>query len=329
MFWLLTASLLMSAVLPADPPPEKRRGRLDHSDTLRTERTPSFRWHLAPSPDSRPRLLFEGVDLVTVYKVRMYQTVIEKPAPKDAETVETGYEVIAGEFIRGETFAEQSSVVSGPLVNETFEINGVPVKTDGSGVAVDETQVVLGLFDDLTTTTATVRASHEKRGGVLLRLTRNVLKRYVDGEKQPTDFQSTDVLASLGLDFEPKRTSGRKGVVMELASPTKLEAGQSFTLVLTVTNKGDAETSSLMGRVFSRHEWLHGRLFYIGSVQPGTSITFSRSFVVPADAKSGIAYAGIGFWDLLGTIPNQGIVLKMDVAGAPEQKPAEEAPAQP
>jgi hypothetical protein len=327
MLWLMAASLLLSATVPGAPPPEKRRGRLDHAETLDTEHSPSFRWHLASSPDSRPRLLFEGVDLVTVRKVRMYQTVVEKPAAKDGENSEMEYEVVPGEFIRGETYAEQSSTVSGPLPHETFTVNGVDMTTDGGGVAIDETQSLLGLFDDLSTTSAVVRASHKTRGGVLLKLTRNVVKRYTGEAKQPEDLKNSDILASLGLDFGPKRTSGRKGVVMSLDAPDRLEPGQSFDLSLTVSNQGTTETSSVLGRIFSRHEWLHGRLFYIGSVQPGTSLTFSRHFAVPADAKPGLVFAGVGFWDLLGTIPNKGIVLKMELAPATGKMPAKAEPA--
>jgi hypothetical protein len=199
--------------------------------------------------------------------------------------------------------------------------------TDAGGVAIDETQTLLDLFDDLSVTNAVVRASHKTRGGVLLKLTRNVLKRYTGEAKQPEDLKNTDLLASLGLDFEPKRTSGRKGVVMSLEAPDKLEPGQSFDLALTVSNQGTVETSSVLGRIFSRQEWLHGRLFYIGSVQPGTSLTFSRHFVVPTDAKPGLAFAGVGFWDLLGTIPNKGIVLKMELVPAPGGAPAKAEPA--
>jgi len=327
--WLLVASILFAVCTSAAPPPVKRRGRLVRTEVQRTEETSSFRWHLSPSPDSRPRLFFEGVSLVTVHKVNIHQVVVEVPATNEANPGGIEYRPVPGESMEGETFSVQNSEVTGPLGSETFLINDVPVTTDEAGVATDTDQVLLRLFDDLSTTEVTVRAHHPRLGSVLLPLTRDVMKRYTDGTKPPNNLKQTDVLASLGLDFIPKRTGGRTGVTMTAQTPEKVRAGESFSVTLTVANAGDTATSSLLGRTFSRHPWLHGRLFYIGSVEPGQSLTFTRRFAIPADAKGGTVFAGLGFWDILGTIPDKGIVLKMELQGAPPKPAAEAAPAKP
>ncbi len=320
--WFLVAGLLVSVCVSAAPPPEKRRGRMIRTDVERTETTSSFRWSLSPSPDSRPRLFFEEVSLITLHKVNIHQVVVELPADAEANPAGIEYRVVPGETMKGETFTVQHSQIAGPLAQETFLVNDVPMTTDEAGVAIDENQTLLRLFDDLSTTEVTVRAHHARLGSVLLPLTRNIMKRYVAGDKPPANLAQTDVLASLGLDFVPKRTGGRQGVTMSAKVPESIRAGEPFDIALTVSNQGDMATSSLLGRTFSRFPWLHGRLFYIGGVEPGQSRTFTRRFIVPADAKGGTVFGGLGFWDIMGTMTNQGIVLKMDMEGAPE-KPAE------
>lgn len=327
--WLLVASLLLSVCVSAAPPPEKRRGRLIRTDVQRTETTSSFRWRLSPSPDSRPRLFFEEVTLLTLHKVNIHQVVVEIPAATEANPAGVEYRPVPGETMEGETFTVQNSQIAGPLAEEIFLINDVPMTTDEAGVAIDENQTLLRLFDDLTTTEVTVRAHHARLGSVLLPLTRNIMKRYAAGEKPPANLAQTDVLASLGLDFIPKRTGGRQGVTMSAKVPENIRAGEPFEIALTVVNQGDMATSSLLGRTFSRFPWLHGRLFYVGGVEPGQSRTFTRRFVVSADAKGGTVFGGLGFWDIMGTMNNQGIVLKMALEGAPEKPAAENAPAEP
>jgi hypothetical protein len=323
----LAAALLLGLLpLSAQPQPEKRRGRLDHVEVQNTRRISSFRWSLQPSPDSCPRVFFEGLELVTLNKVRVYQVVVEKPVPKKEGEEEMAFVVVPGEFMRGEEFAEQSSEPSGPLGGETFVVNGVTMKTNADGVATDTGQTLVALFDDLSVTEKVVSAKHSKRGNVLLKLTRNVVKRYEPGREQPEDFVHTDILSSFGLDFAPKRTSQRDGVSMALAAPASATPGQEFELTVTVTNNGSGETSSVLGHTFSRYPWLHGRIFYFGCVQPNTSKTFTRRILVPEGTKPGTAYAGIGFWDLLGTVPGKGIVLKMELLPGKDTPEAAEKP---
>ena len=326
-------SLLLAAALPllprpasADPLPVLRRGELLRTEKVRTETTASFRWRLAPSPDSYPRLLFEAVDLVTLYQAHVYQAIEEVPrggGEPDAPRFEA--KPIPGQTIRGEEFSRQAVETAGPMANTTFMVNGVPMETDDGGVAIDSTQSLLALFEDLATTSVPVHAKHEEAGTMSLRMTRHVLKRYDPGVGTPDNLGETDILASLGLDFEPKRSSEREGVAMEVVLPGPVSPGQAFEVSLAVTNRGPSETSSFLGRTVSGKPWLHGRLFYIGSVPPGERRIFVRRFAVPADARTGLVYGGITYWDLLGTIKGKGTVLKL-IVESPAQAPAEPAP---
>lgn len=325
----LVACLLFGLCVSAGPPPAKRRGRLLRVDVRRTEETPSFRWRLMAGTDSLPRLFFEEVVVRVTHKVNIYQTVIEVPASTETNLTGVDYRVVPGELIEGENFAEQQSQVVGPISGETFLVNEVPMTTDATGVAVDRDQTLLRLFDDLTTTEVSVRARHPKYGSTLLDVSRQVMKRYPQ-DTPPANLGQTDLLASLGLDFVPRRSSGRDGVTMTVQMPEKVRAGEFLDVVLTVSNAGGAATSSLLGRSFSRHDWLHGRLFYVGSVAPGESVTFTRRLQVPANAKGNFAFGALGFWDLNGTIPNKGLALQTTVEAVPqpEADPEPEAKAE-
>lgn len=324
----LVACLLLGLCVSAAPPPAKRRGRLLRVDVRRTEETPSFRWRLMAGTDSLPRLFFEEVVVRVTHKVNIYQTVIEVPASAETNPAGVEYRVVPGELIEGETFAEQQSQVVGPIAGETFLVNEVPMRTDEVGVAVDGDQTLLRLFDDLTVTEVSVRASHPKYGSMLMDISRQVMKRYPQ-DTPPANLGHTDLLASMGLDFLPRRSSGRDGVTMTVQMPERVRAGESLDVVLTVANGGGTATSSLMGRSFSRHDWLTGRLFYVGSVPPGESVTFTRRFQVPATAKGNLAYGALGFWDLHGAIPNKGLVLQTTIEAIPQPEPKPEPQPEP
>ena len=323
---LLVAAVLQSPPTVGAPPPIKRRGTQLRTELVRTVTKPSFRWHLAPSPDSSPRLLFEGIDLVTLHQAHIYQAVTEVPrggGEPDAPRIQ--YKDIPGEVIRGEEFTKQTFEITGPMANATFVVHGVPMVTDDAGVATDTSQSLLTLFEDLATTTVTVAARHDKAGMILLTLSRHVLKRYNKDVGPPGSLPKTDLLASMGLDFEPKRSSEREGVTMAVTAPERLKPGQNFALTLTVTNRGKAETSSFLGRTVSGGPWLHGRLFYIGSVPAGTSLAFTRRFTVPEEASGGMVFGGVTYWDLLGTLKDKGTVLKIPLDGPP-RTPAKPKP---
>ncbi|MBT3286749.1 MAG: hypothetical protein HN849_17490 [Victivallales bacterium] len=323
---LLVAALLQSLPTVGAPLLIKRRGAQLRTELVRTVTKPSFRWRLAPSPDSFPRLLFEGIDLVTLHQAHIYQAVMEVPrggGEPDGPRIE--YKDIPGEVIRGEEFTRRTSEITGPLANTSFIVNGVTMVTDDAGVATDTSQSLLALFEDLAASTVTVAARNDKAGLILLTVSRHVLKRYNKDMGPPGSLPKTDLLASMGLDFEPKRSSEREGVTMAVTVPDKLKPGQSFNLTLTVTNRGRNETSSFLGRTVSGRPWLHGKLFYIGSVPSGTSLAFTRHFTVPEDANGGVAFGGMTYWDLLGTLKDKGTVLKLPIDGPP-RSPAKPKP---
>lgn len=320
---LLVAGILFGLCVSAAAPPVKRRGRLLRVEVLRTEEVPSFRVRLFPSSDSNLRLFFEEISQRIVHQANIYQTVIEVPAPQDINPSGVEYRVVPGELIQGETFAVRESEIVGPIAGETFLVNGVEMTTNETGVATDSRQVLLRPFDDLTVTELTLRARHERFGTAQFNVSRHVMKRYPADTGPPENLSQTDLLASMGIDFLPRRGSGREGVAMRVHIPETVRAGEVLEIALTVENQGDTATSSLLGRLFSRHEWLHGRLFYVGSVAPGESLTFARRIPVPAEARDGTAFAALGFWDLLGTIPDKGMVLRTAIEAVPAP-PAED-----
>jgi hypothetical protein len=116
---------------------------------------------------------------------------------------------------------------------------------------------------------------------------------------------------------------------MSVKMPEQVKAGEFLDIALTVTNGGGTPTSSLLGRTFSRHEWLQGRLFYVGTVAPGASVTFTRRIQVPADARGGVVFGALGFWDLLGTIPGKELALQSVVEAVPQPEAKAGPQAQP
>lgn len=318
---VLTAVLVvLIGVLSAAPALARKvrtrvRGRYLRTEVTEEARRPTFTCRLARVPGSYVTLSFLRRQRVTYREVKIYQAVwrIQSEGEEDPDDIE--YQPIPDDFIRGEENLRVDTEPGGVFANSVFHVNGVRMETDDQGMAVDRDQHILALFDDLARRDADLVLKHADLGTKVVTVTRELLLRAQDDA--PVDLaalSASDVLCALGLDFEAKRRVNRDGVSIQASVPDTVRAGERFEVSLTVTNAGPAPTSSVIGRAFSRHEWFAGRNFYIGAVPVEETVTFTRVFTVPNDARGGRAFMSIGIWDILGANTDQRVDLAVTVA---------------
>jgi hypothetical protein len=74
--------------------------------------------------------------------------------------------------------------------------------------------------------------------------------------------------------------------------------------------------SALIGRTFSRHEWLNGRNFYFGNIPAGEARSFKRWFTAPDSSRLATVYAAVGFWNILGPVEGAALPVQLSFAEA-------------
>lgn len=312
---ILGLGMLLGTAGSADaaPQPVKRRGRFLRTEIVKTERQKSFTCVLAPSADAVLRLRLHRLELLTHHEVRLYETVLEiKPSEEETDPTKIEYRVVPDEVIEGEKSSRRESVDAGPLANEPVTVDGNRHVTDADGIAVDADQYLLGLFDDLSVRDVTVRVAHAKLGEVGLTLTRDVVRRAEDTDDiERARLAQTDILLAMGLDFCQLKRSSHDDLQPGITIPESPRAGDPFVLELTVSNRGTQPVCGLIGRTFSRHEWLNGRNFYFGNIAAGETRSFERRFVVPETVSLPTVFGAVGFWSILGAVDGAALPVEL------------------
>ncbi len=297
----------------ADRP--RRRGRLLRTEVRKTERQDGFECRMLPTSGSFPFLQITRKTLLTHHEVQIFEVVREvaRQNKGDGITIRgtVDYEVIPGEVLEGEWTTREELVDNGPFAETDFEIFGQRWRTDRDGQIVDTAQVLVRAFDDLRTMTVELTITHATLGVKKMTVSRNLLRR---AESVGADRgASYDLLEVLGLDFLQHRLPGRDGLTMEVSAPAAASAGDVVKITVTASNGGNQQVSTLLGRSFSRETWANGRMFYFGGLKPGEKRSFTRLLTVPEDIKAGACFVTVGFWDLLGTLPDQARKIRIDL----------------
>jgi hypothetical protein len=251
---------------------------------------------------SYPALLFRRLERLKQHEMRIYEVVVEEKST-DAETGREAvtYRVSPGDELPGETSTRETTRDLGPCADEPFVVNDISVRTNAAGLYVDSAQRLLLPFDDLTVMEVDLKVRHQEMGTVTARISRCLVLRW-DPER-PDDrlkLLQTDLLVSLGADFEPLKSVGREGLRVRVTMPETIRPGQDVTIRVEATNEGKRPVSCLVGRLFSRHPWLSGINVYLGNVPPAESREFERLVRVPDSAAPGGVFGVFGFWDILG-----------------------------
>ncbi len=310
---MLLGCVIAWQVCHAAPPPVRRRGKLLRTELLRTERKPFFACALIHAVDCKPRLLFTKHEALTFHEVPIYEILLEYKGAGETDRSKIIYKSAKDEAIRGKQTMRTDSIELGVCAGETFTINGTPVTTDADGIAVDQTQALVRLFDPLAKRQEDITLSHGKLGSVALTISREIVRKTPFKPSGDDTAATSDLLESLGTDFGPIRRPARDGVRLDAAFPNAVRPGSTVSIEVTAVNGGDGHACRIMARTVSRHAWLDGMNFYLGNLEPGQTRSFSRQIVVPADQAAGTVFGAVGFWDVLGAIPEQAVPLEIDV----------------
>jgi hypothetical protein len=281
----------------------RRRGQYLRTEVLRTDAEKTYSCTLAPTSGSYPALLFRRLERLRQQEVRIYEVVVEEKTT-DAETGRDGvtYRVSPGDELRGETSVRETTRDLGSCADELFVVKGISLRTNAAGLYIDSAQKLLLPFDDLSVNVVDLEVRHQEMGTVSIRISRYLALRW--DTKRPDERQKlmqTDLLMSLGADFEPLTSVGREGLRVRVSMPETIRPGQEVTVRVEVTNGGTRPVSCLVGRLFSRHPWLSGINVYFGNIPAGRTREFERLVRVPEDALPGYVFGAFGFWDILGS----------------------------
>lgn len=321
-FGLLLAGWVLIGTASAQGQTEsaRRRGQYLRTEVLGTDAEQTYSCTLAPTSGSCPALLFRRLERLKQQEVRIYEVVVEERTT-DAETGRdaVNYRASPGDELRGETSTRETTRDLGPCADEPFVVNGISLRTNAAGLYVDSAQRLLLPFDDLSVHTVDLEVRHQEMGTVTTRISRYLALRW--DTKRPDErlrLVQTDLLVSLGADFEPLASVGREGLRLRVAMPETIRPGQDVTIRVEATNEGKKPVSCLVGRLFSRHPWLSGINVYLGNVPPAGTRDFERLVRVPLDAEPGCVFGVFGFWDILGTVKESAQALTSRIVPAPQ-----------
>jgi hypothetical protein len=316
---LVGLALLGPTLLQAQTETVRRRGQYLRTEVVRTDAEKTYSCTLAPTSGSHPTLLFRRLERLKQQEVRIYEVVVEEKTT-DAQTGRDAvtYRVSPGDELRGESSVRETTRDLGACADEPFVVNAVSLRTNAGGLYVDSDQRLLLPFDDLSVNAIDLEVRHEEMGTVTTRMSRYLTLRW--DTKRPDERQKlvqTDVLVSLGADFEPVTAVAREGLRVRFSFPETIEPGQDVILRAEVTNEGKRPVSCLLGRLFSRQPWLSGINLYFGNVQPGATREFKRQVHVPESAAPGYVFGALGFWDIMGTVKESGQALSSRIVARP------------
>ena len=311
LFWMALAALLAPMALRADEEIDGEgeivRGAFVRRDLEKTERVETFVCHLSGVACPSLTFVLERQVTTVYHEVNLYQAMRRKPTAQTADgNIEYTLVIENGRLIEGERNRRVEVRTVGPLADEPVCVNGISLKTNDMGIVVDNGEIgLLDHFDNLRVLTATVAFEHETLGRQELVLYRSIPRRNQRDERNLDKPMNNDILVAFGRDFTKKRQKPeREHLAVEVSGlPERVEPGQRLRLTVTVRNHGDRPTNCLLGRSFSGQDWLTGRLFYFGNIEPGKSQEFTRQVIVPKDYPVDRAFVTIAFQDSWAPLP--------------------------
>ena len=281
----------------------KRKGRFIRSEVEKVDESTSFMVTLAISEaTSFPVIKIHKMNLRTIHEVKIFETVVDT-INNQADGNLRDYRnllVLPDEFIKDDRTTREETRYEGPFKDTPFTIDGVPVVTDAKGLVVDSKQQWLAKFDDLSTNSQKITVEHASYGKQEVVLTRFILRPLepVQPEFKKYDKGSTlDVLEGMGHDFSVTSNTTLSAVDFKCDVPDKCVSGDVFAITVEATNNTDKISGNLFFCTFSRDNWLDGKLFYIGNLQPGQKRSFTRLFKVPNDLRTDASDVVISSWD--------------------------------
>ncbi len=299
---LVLAVLLSSCATP--PPPTPYPGRVVGHRVVSTEERRAFSAELASSPDSRLRIKFTDLRLLTIREVPVHEKMLEYKIDDSGDRSALRHEVVPDEFIEGPEQVRNETRVAGPLAGQALTLNGRPIRTGADGVFVDETGYVLSLFDTPFRRDVVLTFHCEGRTDVALRVTR------------------AELLASLGVDPAVGKAGPRGALRFRVEFPESVRAGALMVVRVTAVNRESTPVWRVEGRLFSRVPWLGGKSFYFGRIDPGSNRVFERRIQVPPTAPAGTYYALLAFMDWLGPNTVRNVPVALRVLPATPDRPA-------
>jgi len=307
---ILFCLALPCLTLGADNAAPKVRGNYLRTEIRGTEKTESFKGSLA-NPDGKGLgLVFRRWNILTHTEVKIYEA---KMRVARGDTFD--FITIPNETVEGEPALRQEEVDGGPLANEKLSINGKNYTTDAEGFIPEDQLQILRHFDDLNQRELKFIFSHPLLGLQNFTIFRTMPFRPINDEKRLEEPIENDLLMTMGKDFFQRPVeSERDGLSLTLVNlPETVRPGQRLTVSVLLTNNGKRETCCLLGRIFSREDWLNGLLFYFGAIKPEQTVTISREIIVPADIKANLCFAALVFQDSWGPVTKRGLPLKLSV----------------
>lgn len=300
---VLATGLLLSGC--ATSRPTVQRGSLLRTvvEDLKSENL--FEVVIPPGPSPCPHLQVFTFERVQCRNLEYYQKVLEYRADGERDPSKVRREPLTGQDleVRGEARVEVRN--RRPMALHAITVNGVQTTLDANGYFYDRQERFLSQFDGkppADNAALEFAVVHPTRGTQTLSLTRRQLQE------------------NLGLSLEiPKNVSGDDLLLTTALKPEAPKPGEAVQITLTVTNTGRLPAARVEGRLFSRHGWLSGHYFYIGTLAAGQARSFTRTVTVPAAAGRAEArgfFAEIAVWDTslrdkLGTLPHRAVPLHL------------------
>jgi len=277
-------------------------GRIIRRDLVKEERRRKLLVTAVDSKSGTLRLRFAKFDVITSVHVPQHQKLLRYADPQEMRPKWIRDEPVPNETIPGKPETNTRTVNVGVLAGETLQINGHSVSTDAQGIYTDD-EYLLGLFDDLRHPTLTLAVSHKSVADFECELSRDRM------------------LESLGvpMKLDGKRRVEHANVLYHVSLPETVTPGARFTVDVEAENKGEGFVGAVMARTFSRHDWLDGKTFYIGHLEPGRKRTFSRRFTCPFRQPTETVFAMLGVTNALGAAPKHCRPLSLRVVAKPDR----------
>lgn len=307
-----TALLLCLALSPTYAQKIKRKGRFLHTEIEGYEDATAFKATLYTYPNSSfPVFKLVKLTKRTIREIKVFETVIDtiNQNPNQKHHIHSFKDliVVPNEFIKDNPTTREEIIVEGPFANTTFTIDGVSMTTDAQGHVADTSQRLLRRFDDLTQNSINIDISHPKYGSYQLEVTRLILKPEEDmlPEYKKEDPKATlDILEGMGIDSSIPSNPGANPLDVITKLPQNIKPGDLFPITVAVTNNGNKITGNLIICTFSRENWLDGKLFYFGNIQPGQSKSFVRLVKAPDAFKTKQTHVTFASWDTVKAQPD-------------------------
>jgi len=313
---ILAVICMLASTAFSDELAERFRGKFLRRDIVSTDRQESYSVRLSGNSFPYISFVLERRRLLIHHEVNIYQAMkrIELGHAEDGQVL-YDFVLIPGEIITGEELDRQEFQTPGPLANETVKVNGIIRKTDSKGIIVDDGFLgIMEYFDNLRSFTYDLEFVHTDLGAKKLKIYRAIPKIKAEDERSLSLPAANDIMVAFGIDCVQRRSEPeREGLVIEILDlPKTITPGQSCEMTVRITNKGTKETSCLLGRLFSRQEWLNGKLFYFGAIKPGGSLAFTRSIEVPKEIKTEQCHVLLAFQDSWGEIKSKQVFMTMN-----------------